>query len=192
MGLVTTTSLNEPPMVSNTIQASSGLMSRRATLALAMLLGVATAVPVILPLIALPVIARVLPRPTPEAHGTLRAAISHDGRAPDELAPTARFVRFARQILAQDQQDQDEDENSGDSTVNKGASSDEIKKYVAVYRAMQHNHSMTIEEAAAGQGMNVGAFRDLERRIESDDLARDEARRALAGETTSTATPKAR
>ena len=184
---MTTTSLNEPPMVSNTIPASSGLMSRRATLALAMLLGVATAVPVILPLIA-----RVLPRTTPEAHGTLRAAISHDGRAPDELAPTARFVRFARQILAQDQQDQDEDENSGDSTVNKGASSDEIKKYVAVYRAMQHNHSMTIEEAAASQGMNVGAFRDLERRIESDDLARDEARRALAGETTPTATPKAR
>ena len=45
---------------------------------------------------------------------------------------------------------------------------------------MQRNHSMTIEQAAASQGLTVEAFRDLERRIESDDLARDDARRALA------------
>jgi hypothetical protein len=39
---------------------------------------------------------------------------------------------------------------------------------------------MTVQQAAAAQGLTVAAFRDLERRIESDDLARDDARRALA------------
>ena len=94
-------------------------------------------------------------------------------------------------MLAQDQDDDD----TGDSTADKGASPDEIQKYVAVYRAMQRNHSMTIEQAAASQGLTVGAFRDLERRIESDDLARDDARRALAAPSdsaTPAATPKAR
>jgi len=45
---------------------------------------------------------------------------------------------------------------------------------------MQRNHNLTIEQAAAGQGLTVAAFRELEQRIESDDLARDDARRALA------------
>ncbi|HVA40535.1 MAG TPA: hypothetical protein VNF49_07705 [Candidatus Binataceae bacterium] len=90
---------------------------------------------------------------------------------------------------------QDGDDDSGDdTTANKGASPDEIEKYVAVYRAMQRNHSMTVEQAAASQGLTVGAFRDLEQRIESDDLARDDARRALAEPAqgaTPAATPKA-
>jgi hypothetical protein len=84
-------------------------------------------------------------------------------------------------MLAQDQnQNQNDDDDTGDSTAGNGASPDEIQKYVAVYRAMQHNHSMTVQQAAAAQGLTVAAFRDLERRIESDDLARDDARRALA------------
>jgi hypothetical protein len=60
---------------------------------------------------------------------------------------------------------------------------------------MQRNHSMTVEQATAAQGLSVAAFRDLEQRIESDDLARDDARRALAAPAQSdapAATPKAR
>jgi hypothetical protein len=89
---------------------------------------------------------------------------------------------------------QDDDDDNGDATADKGASPDEIEKYVAVYRAMQRNHSMTIQQATAAQGLTVEAFRDLERRIESDDLARDDARRALAAPAQSAApaaTPKA-
>ena len=59
---------------------------------------------------------------------------------------------------------------------------------------MQRNHSLTIEQATATQGLTVAAFRDLEQRIESDDLARDDARRALAAPAQAdapTATPKA-
>jgi hypothetical protein len=90
--------------------------------------------------------------------------------------------------LAQD------DEGGGDAAADRGASPDQIEKYVAVYRAMQRNHTMTVEQAAAAQGLTVGAFRDLERRIESDDLTRERARNALAApaqSVTPTATPKA-
>jgi len=84
---------------------------------------------------------------------------------------TLRPVSFAQD---------DDDNDAGDATPDKGASPDDIAKYVAVYRAMQRNHSMTVEQATAAQGLTVPAFRDLEQRIESDDLARDDARRALA------------
>jgi hypothetical protein len=60
-----------------------------------------------------------------------------------------------------------------------GVSHDEIQKYVAVYRAMQHNHRLTVEQAAETQGLTLQAFRDLEQRIERDDAARDEARQEL-------------
>jgi hypothetical protein len=89
---------------------------------------------------------------------------------------------------------QDDDGGGGDATADKGASPEQIEKYVAVYRAMQRNHNMTVEQAAAAQGLTVGAFRELERRIESDDLARDDARNALAApaqNATPAATPKA-
>jgi hypothetical protein len=79
-----------------------------------------------------------------------------------------------------------------DTSSGKGASPEQIEKYVAVYRAMQRNHNLTVERAAAGQGLTVAAFRELEQRIESDELARDDARRALAASAPSeaaTATP---
>lgn len=105
-----------------------------------------------------------------------------------EIAPRAIPPRAI--LLVQD----DDDDDSADTTPDKGASPDEIEKYVAVYRAMQRNHSMTVAQAAAAQGLTVAAFRDLERRIESDDLARDDARHALAApaeNATPAATPKA-
>jgi len=66
-------------------------------------------------------------------------------------------------------------------------SPDEIKKYVAVYIAMQRDHTLTVERAAAGQGLTVAAFRELEGRIEHDESARDQARQALMRGTQQTA-----
>jgi hypothetical protein len=66
-------------------------------------------------------------------------------------------------------------------------SSDEIKQYVAVYIAMQRNHSLSVEQAAASQGLTVAAFRELEQRIEDDQIARDQARQALVRGTQQTA-----
>jgi hypothetical protein len=60
-----------------------------------------------------------------------------------------------------------------------GVSHDEIQKYVGVYRAMQRNHQLTVEQAAATHGLTLQAFRDLEQRIERNEEARDEARREL-------------
>jgi hypothetical protein len=66
-----------------------------------------------------------------------------------------------------------------DKQANEQVPSYEIKKYVAVYVAMQRNHNLTVEQAAAAQGLTVAAFRELEQRIEHDEVARDEARQAL-------------
>jgi hypothetical protein len=95
--------------------------------------------------------------------------------------------------LAQDEQE-NEDDGGNEENANKRVSSDQIQKYIAVYRAMQRNHSMKIDQAAAAQGLSLPAFRDIERRIESDDVARDDVRRALAEQAespTPAATPKA-
>jgi hypothetical protein len=122
----------------------------------------------------------------PGAPISTAAVALHESHVPPTLraAPTRGAVLaqgLTQRDLTQRNLAQDDDDDSGDdATANKGASPDEIEKYVAVYRAMQRNHSMTVEQAAAANGLTMAAFRDLERRIESDDLARDDARHALA------------
>jgi hypothetical protein len=88
----------------------------------------------------------------------------------------------------------DDDQPGDDATSDKNVSPEQIQKYVAVYRAMQRDHSLSVEQAAAAQGLSVSAFRELEQRIESDELARDDARAALAAsaqQATSAPTPAA-
>lgn len=55
----------------------------------------------------------------------------------------------------------------------------EVDRYLAVYKAMQRDHSLTAEKAAAEQGMTLQAFRDLESRIERDDAATQHVRDEL-------------
>jgi hypothetical protein len=55
----------------------------------------------------------------------------------------------------------------------------EVDKYVAVYAAMQRDHSLTVEQAAARQGLTVSAFRDLENRILRNPSVHDRVLRAL-------------
>jgi hypothetical protein len=56
---------------------------------------------------------------------------------------------------------------------------EQVEKYIAVYKAMQHNHGLTIDQAAAQQGLSVAEFRDIEGKIERDDLIRERVRQAL-------------
>jgi hypothetical protein len=58
---------------------------------------------------------------------------------------------------------------------------DQVEKYIAVYRATQSNHSLTVEQAAAQQGLTVTQFRELEGRIERNDALRERVRKALRG-----------
>jgi hypothetical protein len=166
---VTTTSSNMPPALSHKAPASSIETARetaqRARPALAALVGAAA-------------LALSIPHPASASLGTPRGApASPRAQAPHQPAAPPRAIAAARifaQTLAQN------DDGGGDATADKGASPEQIEKYVAVYRAMQRNHNLTVEQAAAAQGLTVGAFRELERRIESDDAARDAARNALA------------
>jgi hypothetical protein len=56
---------------------------------------------------------------------------------------------------------------------------EEIEKYIAVYKAMQRDHSLTVERAAAQQGLTLAQFRQIENKVERDDLIRERVREAL-------------
>jgi hypothetical protein len=56
---------------------------------------------------------------------------------------------------------------------------DQVEKYIAVYKAMQRDHNLKVEQAAAAQGLSLSAFRDIEERVERDDMIRDRVRQAL-------------
>ena len=68
-----------------------------------------------------------------------------------------------------------DDDDSGDSDIAPSA----VEKYVAIYRDMQQNRSLTAEQAAAKEGLSLAAFRDLEQKIEKDDGARQHVRDEL-------------
>lgn len=79
---------------------------------------------------------------------------------------------------------QDDDEGGA------GVPAQSITKYVAVYRDMQRNRSLTVQQAAAQEGMSLEEFRKLEGEIERDSTARQQARDELkAAATTSPSTP---
>ncbi|HVN89239.1 MAG TPA: hypothetical protein VMT61_05460 [Candidatus Binataceae bacterium] len=68
----------------------------------------------------------------------------------------------------------------------------QVEKYVAVYKAMQRDRSLTVEAASAENGMTVEAFRALESRVERDEAAMARARQLLqasAAQPQSTKTP---
>jgi len=69
-----------------------------------------------------------------------------------------------------------EQEGAGDDT---DVPPQDVDRYIKVYQAMQHNRNLTVEQAAAAQGLSVSAFRTLEDRIERNDALREHVRDAL-------------
>jgi hypothetical protein len=65
----------------------------------------------------------------------------------------------------------------------------DVEKYVSVYRAMQANHTLTVQQAAAQQGLTVDRFRSLEDRIERNDALRMRVRKELRAKATPAPTP---
>ncbi len=99
------------------------------------------------------------------------------------LAPAVEPIYYAAmpEYFAQDAGDDD----------NAEVPPAQVDKYVAVYKAMQRDHSLTVEEAASKQGMSMAAFRSLEDKIERDDVLRERVRKALRPEPEQTASPSA-
>jgi hypothetical protein len=78
-------------------------------------------------------------------------------------------------------QNEDADENE--------VSTDEVEKYVSVYKAMQRNRSLTVDQAAAAQGLTIEQFRQLENRVQRDDAALQQARDELQAAAQRSPTP---
>ncbi len=68
---------------------------------------------------------------------------------------------------------------------------DKVEKYINVYKAMQRDHGLAVEQAAGTQGLTLEAFREIESKIERDDLVRERVRRALANKSPNSVEPTA-
>jgi hypothetical protein len=88
--------------------------------------------------------------------------------------PAATHSFSSRRLASRLAQDSD-----SDSDEDNGVSSEQVEKYVAVYRDMQRNRSLTVETAAAKEGLSLSEFRQLEEKIERDDDSRERARTEL-------------
>ena len=109
----------------------------------------------------------------------LLTALSGFAFIPYAAMATCSPNRIAAPILAQDENASDENE----------VPSAEINKYIEVYKATQRDHSLTVEQAAAQQGLTLEAFRQLENKIEQDDSAREHVRDALQAAATASPSP---
>ena len=76
-----------------------------------------------------------------------------------------------------------------DDAADNEVSTDELEKYVSVYKAMQRNRSLTVDQAATAQGLTIQQFRQLENRVERDDAALQQARDELQAAAQGSPTP---
>jgi len=93
-----------------------------------------------------------------------RAASTHVARQSVDRSNAPRGP-----MLAQDEGVPDED----------AVPTDQVDKYIAVYSAMQKNHSLTVEQAASKQGLTVDEFRTLEDKIERNPVVHERVLDAL-------------
>jgi hypothetical protein len=119
------------------------------------------------------------PLPTPSfalaaAIGIGLAIIAPAGRVYSAVYPHYRVVQSKVYSRSAPSLVQDTDEDT-DTEV----PSDQVEKYVAVYKDMQRNRSLTVETAAAKEGLSVAEFRELERKIGRDDAALEHVRTEL-------------
>ena len=74
-----------------------------------------------------------------------------------------------------------QDDDSGDEEPIPTA---QVDKYIAVYSAMQKNHSLSVEQAASKQGLSVEEFRSLEDKIEQNPVVHQRVLDALKASAT--------
>ena len=98
------------------------------------------------------------------------AAVAIPKARATSASPTPLTVIASGTGTVQTQADEDDD---------KDVPPGQVDKYVSVYRSMQKDHGLTVEQAASKQGMTVTQFRSLEDKIERDDTLRERVRTAL-------------
>jgi hypothetical protein len=76
----------------------------------------------------------------------------------------------------QQAQNKTEAEEEGETP---GVSESELEVYIEVYKAMQSNHALTIEEALKPHGVSLEKFRASERRIQKEQRYVERVRKAL-------------
>jgi len=137
-------------------------------------------------------------------YGTATKPVSHDSR-PGLVAVAALGVVVAAgyasiligglslrslqlpgaAYLRAPEQEAQEDQGSDDTEL----PPDQVEKYINVYRAMQRDHSLDVEQAASRQGLTLQAFREIESKVERDDLVREHVRQALANPSSESSAP---
>jgi hypothetical protein len=109
--------------------------------------------------------------------GAALLALAGHGASASALGPPASRMTQAMRIAAPHRF-----RHWAQDAADSGAGSvapEEVEKYVAVYKMMQRDRSLSVQRAAARQGLTLDQFRALESRIEHDDAARERARREL-------------
>lgn len=85
-------------------------------------------------------------------------------------APSIAQDSISRPSISQD--DDSESENNEVSPA-------QVEQYLKVYKSMQRDRKLTVDQATAAQHMSVQQFRDIEARIERDGVLRERVRREL-------------
>jgi gas vesicle protein len=86
-------------------------------------------------------------------------------------ATTGLVLSPSRPPVAQEAEE-DEDSSSGVKET-------EVELYIAVYKAMQANHQLTIEEALKPHNTSLEQFRSIERRVQKQQRLVDRVREEL-------------
>jgi len=86
------------------------------------------------------------------------------------VVPSTDLAQDSHAAVAQD----DDQDSKGDEV-----SPSQLDQYVKVYQAMQHDRTLTVEQATAREHLTVAQFRDIEGRIERDGVLRERVRREL-------------
>ncbi|MBF6559326.1 MAG: hypothetical protein IVW56_03465 [Candidatus Binataceae bacterium] len=92
----------------------------------------------------------------------------------DRAVTTIRDRRFAQN-----------DDSGADTDI----APDQVQKYIAVYKDMQRDRGLTVEQAASREGLTLSAFRALERKIERDEPTREHVRAELQSAAAAAPTP---
>ena len=116
------------------------------------------------------------------APGAWCRSVSKKNGSPN-IAPVASSALSSEIVSSSTGLVQDEIESGASDDEDKDVPPKLVDKYTNAYKAMQKDHNLTADQAAAAQGLTIAQFRSIEGRIERDDTLRERVRKALRNAT---------